>query len=82
MAKTQKETTFLVSTAGTGYFYANRKNKRKSKGEKKLALMKYDPIARKKVRFEEKKLSKIKKKSGEQSAAKEGAAEKTSEKAA
>ena len=57
MARAPKETTFLVSSAGTGFFYTNRKNKRKLKGDKKLALMKYDPIARKKVAFEEKKLS-------------------------
>lgn len=62
MAKANKETTFLVSSAGTGFFYTNRKNKRKSKGEAKLSLKKYDPIARKHVLFEEKKLSKLKKK--------------------
>ena len=63
MSKAAKETTFLISSAGTGFFYSNRKNKKKFKGEKKLSLMKYDPIARKKVLFEEKKLSKLKKKS-------------------
>lgn len=62
MAKAQKETTFLVSSAGTGYFYTNRKNKKKTKGEKKISLKKYDPIAQKHVLFEEKKLSKLKKK--------------------
>jgi len=62
MAKAPHETTFLVSSAGTGYFYTNRKNKRKNKGEKKLALKKYDPIAKKHVLFEEKKLSRLKKK--------------------
>lgn len=60
MAKAPKETTFLVSSEGTGYFYTNRKNKRKQRGGKKLALKKYDPIARKHVLFEEKKLSKLK----------------------
>ena len=62
MAKAPKETTYLVSSAGTGYFYINRKNKKKLKGDKKMALKKYDPIARKKVAFEEKKLSQLKKK--------------------
>lgn len=74
MAKAAKETIFLVSTAGTGYFYINRKNKKKFKGEKKLALMKYDPVARKKVRFEEKKLSKVKKKAAGKPAEKGDAA--------
>lgn len=61
MAKTQKESATLVSSAGTGFFYTNRKNKRKSKGEKKLKLKKYDPIVRKHVLFEDKKLSRKKK---------------------
>ena len=60
MAKVQKESTFLVSSEKTGYFYTNRKNKKKTKGEKKLTLKKYDPIARKHVEFSEKKLSKLK----------------------
>ncbi len=62
MAKVDMETVFLVSSAGTGFFYINRKNKRKFKGEGKLKIMKYDPIARKHVLFEEKKLSRLKKK--------------------
>jgi large subunit ribosomal protein L33 len=62
MAKANKETTFLVSSEGTGYFYCNRKNKKKNKGEKKLSLKKYDPVARKHVLFADKKLSKLKKK--------------------
>jgi len=61
MAKAAKETVYLISSAGTGYFYINRKNKKKFKGEKKLSIKKYDPIARKYVLFEEKKLSKLKK---------------------
>ncbi|MBN8550442.1 MAG: 50S ribosomal protein L33 [Deltaproteobacteria bacterium] len=60
MAKAAKETSFLVSSDGTGYFYANRKNKKKSKGDKKLSLKKYDPVARKHVLFEDKKLAKRK----------------------
>jgi large subunit ribosomal protein L33 len=62
MAKAQKDTVFMVSSAGSGYFYANRRNKKKTKGESKLSLRKYDPIARKHVLFEEKKLSKLSKK--------------------
>ena len=61
MAKAAKETVFLISSAGTGFFYINRKNKKKFKGEGKLNLKKYDPRARKHVLFEEKKLSKLKK---------------------
>lgn len=63
MAKIDKETSFLVSSAGTGFFYTNRKNKKKvRKGDQKIALKKYDPIARKHVAFEEKKLSELKRK--------------------
>ena len=61
MAKVQKETTFLVSSAGTGFFYTARRNRKKIKGDNKVTKMKYDPIARKHVKFEEKKLSKLKK---------------------
>lgn len=62
MAKAAKDTFFLVSSEGTGFFYTNRKNKKKGKGEAKLKLRKYDPVARKHVVFEDKKLSKLKKK--------------------
>ena len=61
MAKVAKETKFLLSSGGSNYFYINRKNKKKNKGESKLALRKYDPILRKHVLFEEKKLSEKKK---------------------
>lgn len=62
MAKAPKETNTLISSEGSGYFYVNRKNKKKSKGDNKLKIKKYDPIARKHVLFEEKKLSRLKKK--------------------
>ena len=62
MAKANKETFFLVSSAGSGFAYPNRKNKKKGKGETKLKVKKYDPVARKHVLFEDKKLSKLKKK--------------------
>jgi len=61
MAKAPKETKFLISSTGTQFFYVNRKNKKKHKGETKLALKKYDPVTRKHVLFEERKLSKRKK---------------------
>jgi large subunit ribosomal protein L33 len=44
----------LVSTAGTGYFYVTRKNARTV--QHKLQLMKYDPVVRKHVVFNESKL--------------------------
>jgi len=62
MAKAAKDTFFLVSSEGTGFFYTNRKNKKKGKGEAKLKVRKYDPVARKHVVFEDRKLSKLKKK--------------------
>lgn len=62
MAKAAKEAIYLVSSAGTGYFYTIRRNKKKNRGIKKLTLRKYDPIARATVEFAEKKLSKLKKK--------------------
>ncbi len=63
MAKVQKEAVYLVSSEGTGYVYTLRRNKKKARtGASKLALKKYDPIAQKHVLFEEKKLSKLKKK--------------------
>jgi|GEM_PF-777595 len=62
MAKTHRESATLVSSAATGYYYSNRKNRKKLKGEKKMALKKYDPISRKHVLFEDKKLSRLKKK--------------------
>lgn len=60
MARVAKESNTLISSGGTNFFYINRKNKKKSKGEKKLKLRKYDPILRKHVVFEEKKLSRLK----------------------
>jgi len=46
----------LESTAGTGYFYTTSKNKKKH--TEKLEVTKFDPRARKHVKFVEKKLSK------------------------
>jgi len=58
MGKANKETVHLVSSAATGYFYSLRRKK----GKGKLAVTKYDPIARKHVAFQEKKLSRLKRK--------------------
>lgn len=72
MAKAHKESNTLISSDGSGYFYTNRKNRKKSKGDNKLKLKKYDPVARKHVLFEEKKLSRLKKKYKPGSAKSEG----------
>ena len=44
----------LLSSAGTGYFYTTRKNV--SKTTHKLAFVKFDPIVRKRVLFQEAKI--------------------------
>ena len=44
----------LVSTAGTGFYYVTKKNPRTQTG--KLAMKKYDPVARKHVEFKEAKI--------------------------
>lgn len=49
-----REIVQLVSTAGTGYFYVATKNKRTT--TEKLELKKYDPRARRRVEFVEKKM--------------------------
>jgi large subunit ribosomal protein L33 len=54
MAKSGRELVKLESTAGTGYFYVTTKNRRTTTG--KLEFMKYDPKARRHVKFVEKKL--------------------------
>ncbi|WP_020172066.1 50S ribosomal protein L33 [Gordonia polyisoprenivorans] len=41
----------LRSTAGTGYFYVTRKNRRNDPD--RMVLKKYDPIARRHVDFKE-----------------------------
>ena len=41
----------LRSTAGTGYTYVTRKNRRNDPN--RLVLRKYDPVARKHVEFKE-----------------------------
>lgn len=61
MAKANKETVFMISEEGSGYFYSFRRNKKKGRKEGKISLKKYDPIARRHVTFGEKKLSRLKK---------------------
>jgi len=80
MARVVKESNTLVSSGGTNSVYVNRKNRKKSKGDKKLKLRKYDPVLRKHVLFEEKKLSKKKVKkaaAADKTAADKTAADKT-----
>lgn len=44
----------MVSTAGTGFFYTTKKNRRNTPD--KLTLKKYDPVIRKHVEFKEAKI--------------------------
>ena len=44
----------LESSAGTGHFYTTTKNKRAN--PEKIELMKFDPVARKHVKYRETKL--------------------------
>lgn len=54
MAKSAMIKIKLLSTADTGFFYVTKKNAR-TKTEK-MALKKYDPVARKHVVFKETKI--------------------------
>ncbi len=54
MAKSNTIQIRLVSSADTGYFYVTKKNARAQTG--KMALKKYDPVARKHVEFREAKI--------------------------
>lgn len=58
MAKSAIESVHLVSSEQTGFFYTYLRKR----GKGKLNIKKYDPVARKHVLFEEKKLSRLKKK--------------------
>ena len=51
MAKAATIKVKLVSTADTGYFYVTKKNSRTM--TEKLAMKKYDPVAKKHVEFKE-----------------------------
>ena len=59
MAKAVTIKVKLVSSADTGFYYVTRKNSRTM--TEKLSKKKYDPIARKHVKFEEKKMPPSKK---------------------
>ena len=54
MAKPSSLPIKMVSSAGTGFFYVTKKNSRQT--TEKLALKKYDPVARKHVMFKEGKI--------------------------
>ena len=54
MAKAATIKVKLVSTADTGYFYVTKKNSRTMTD--KLAMKKYDPVAKKHVEFTEAKI--------------------------
>jgi large subunit ribosomal protein L33 len=54
MAKAATIKVKLVSTADTGYFYVTKKNSRTM--TEKLAMKKYDPVAKKHVEFKEAKI--------------------------
>lgn len=54
MAKPTVAKIKLLSTAGTGYFYVTKKNTRNQ--TEKMAMKKYDPVARKHVEFKEAKI--------------------------
>ncbi len=54
MAKGAREKIKLESTAGTGHFYTTTKNKRTT--PEKLELSKFDPVARRHVKYKETKL--------------------------
>lgn len=54
MAKANKLTIKMESTAGTGFFYVKSKNPRTQTG--KMVMRKYDPRVRKHVEFKETKI--------------------------
>jgi large subunit ribosomal protein L33 len=54
MAKAVTIKVKLVSTADTGYYYVTKKNSRTM--TEKLAMKKYDPVAKKHVEFKESKI--------------------------
>ncbi len=54
-----RDIVYLISTAGTGFFYTTTRNKKQQ--SEKLKIKKFDPVAKKHVEFiEDKKLSKSK----------------------
>jgi large subunit ribosomal protein L33 len=57
MAKGKTIAIKLVSSAGTGFFYTTRKNVSSSVGKDKMAFIKFDPIVRQRVLFNETKIN-------------------------
>ncbi|CAL4318385.1 50S ribosomal protein L33 [Buchnera aphidicola] len=54
MAKNKREIIKLISSSGSKHYYTTTKNKRSN--QKKIQLRKYDPIIRKHVLYNEKKI--------------------------
>ncbi|MGD9888576.1 MAG: 50S ribosomal protein L33 [Halothiobacillaceae bacterium] len=54
MAKSASDKIKLVSSAGTGFFYTTKKNKRNT--PEKMEMRKYDPVVRQHVIFKEAKI--------------------------
>ena len=54
MAKSNRDTIKLVSSAGTGHYYTTTKNKRNM--PEKMAIKKYDPVVRQHVEYKEAKI--------------------------
>jgi len=54
MAKSNRDTIKLVSSAGTGHYYTTTKNKRTQ--PEKIEFSKYDPVVRKHVPYKEAKI--------------------------
>ncbi len=54
MAKSNRDTIKLVSSAGTGHFYTTTKNKRTM--PEKMEVKKYDPVVRQHVMYKEAKI--------------------------
>ena len=57
-----QKTMTIIQNKQTGYTYYTTRNKKGEKGDQKLKLKKYDPIARTHAWFEEVKGSRLKKK--------------------
>ncbi len=54
MAKSNRDTIKLVSSAGTGHYYTTTKNKRTM--PEKMEIKKYDPVVRQHVAYKEAKI--------------------------
>ncbi|ARC53163.1 50S ribosomal protein L33 [Candidatus Riesia pediculischaeffi] len=54
MAKNSRKKIKLISSSGTGHFYTTSKNQKNN--NKKLSIKKFDPIIKKHVLYDEKKI--------------------------